>query len=230
MTPLEELWEKVAQPGDDGHKYITYKGEQDLIFLYANGFVDFRKYTAAAWVEAFTESKQKNGSYRVTREQWLAKEKYRLNEPVGEPFDPGRLKEKEITEAEFAAVLKHFICPSTWIPEANIPNMLEYYRKNKKLANGKIRIDPSIKKEFKDVLEKLPSPLRVLQLDVARVRGKRKTTGGKSAYVAGADAQKVAAERLRQLSQTRPAPKTETAKKEGIPLKELKKRPTPGRV
>lgn len=235
MNPMEELWDKVAQPEKDGQKYISYKNDQDLLFLYANGFVDFRKFSLDDWIRSFQPSKQKDGSYRVTHEQWLEKEKFRFAGAVGEPFDPERLKEREYSEAEFTAVLKHFICPSTWIAETNIPQILDFYRSKNKLVNGKILMDRILKKELEEVLEKVPSPLRILQLDVARVRGRGKLkieAAPKSGYVAGQNAQKLAAERLRQLAQTPEKPAEPIPGIETVPLKELrkKKRPTPGRV
>lgn len=234
MTPMEELWEQVAKPAADGQKQITYKTDQDLLFLYANGFVDFRKFTLADWIKAFDDSKQKDGSYRVTRQQWLAKDKYRFTGAIGEPFDPQRLKEREYTEQEFSQILKLFICPSTWIPEQNIPGLLDYFKKKKKLVDGKIRIDKDVKKEFQESLDKIPSPLRILQLDVARFRRQKgaapAATSG-SGYQAGTDAQKLAASRLAQIAKSAPAPEPEVGKEAGIPLKEIKKRrPTPGRV
>ncbi len=170
MNPMEQVWEQVAQPDDNGKKCIRYKSDRDLLFLYANGFVDFRKYTLTDWINAFAESRAQNGSYRVTKAQWIAKEKYRLNVPITDPFDPMRLKEREFTEAEFRVVLRRYLCPSTWIPESSIPSILNHYRKQKQLLNGKIKIDKGIKKELQECLERIPSPLRMLQLDVARIR------------------------------------------------------------
>ncbi|MBI4196965.1 MAG: hypothetical protein HY539_04000 [Deltaproteobacteria bacterium] len=238
MTPMEELWEQVSQPADDGQKYITYKTAQDLLFLYANGFVDHRKYTLDAWIKAFDECRQSDGSYKITKQQWLAKESYRYSGPVEEPFDPHRLQERDFTEAEFEAVLKYFVCPSTWINESSIPIILDDLRKRKKLVNGKIRIDPAVKKEIQEVLDKFPSPLRVLQLDVARIRKRGRfkepvRQKNMTAYVAGIDAQKLASARLNQLAKTKaPVPEETAPQTGGIPLKDLmKKKPRgPGRA
>ena len=229
MNPMEELWERIAQPAEDGQKQITYKTDQDLVFLYANGFVDFRKYTLADWIKAFDDSKQADGSYQVTRPQWLAKERFRYAGPIGEPFDPQRLKEREYSEEEFAKILKAFVCPSTWIHEQNVPNIVAYFKKKQGLK-GKVRIDKGVKREFQESLDKIPSPLRILQLDVARFsKGKPAKGGEKTAYQAGADAQRLAAERLAQLARTKEAPAA-PLETPAIPLKELKKRKAPHRA
>ncbi len=232
---MEELWEKIAQPGEGGQKYILYQNDFDLLYLYANGFVDFKKYKLDEWVKSFADSRQADGSYKIAKPQWLQKEKYRYNGPIGEPFDPEKLPEKEYAEAEFKQILKEKICGSTWIPESQIPEMLDYFRKQKKLSDGKIRLDKAIKKEFAEVLQKVPSPLRILQLDVAMHRkkgGAASPTTTASGFIAGIDTQKLAAERLAQLVSKGGPPKVSEAAKEtaGISLKDLKRKKKPDRV
>lgn len=233
MTPMEELWEKTAVTGDDGQKYIIYKGPDDLLYLYACGFVDFRQYKPQEWIESFNDSKLKNGIYLVTKEQWLAKEKYRYTGPVGEPFDPDFLVEKEITEGQFEKIFRYFICPSTWVPIESIPPILEGYRKRKKLVDGKIKIDSELKKEFKRVLEKMPSPLRILQLDVEMIRsgkGRKASPTGKTQYETGPSVQKVASERLSQILKEHKSNLSPLPKEAGILLKDLTKKKPKGRV
>lgn len=236
MTPMEELWEKIASPGPSGEKFIHYKSEYNLVYLYANGFVDFRKYSLKGWIDAFGESRQKDGSFRISRDQWIAKGRYRYDGPIGPLFDPNKLKERDYTEAEFAILLKRSICPATTIPEKNIPAILDHYRKGKKLVDGKIRMDRSLKREIAATLQKIPSPLRQLQLTVALFRKKgpaaptAPTAPAKSGYATGKEAGHLAAERLVRLaSGAKPAPATKPAAG-GIPLKDLRKRRTPGRV
>jgi hypothetical protein len=226
---MEELWETVSQEGKDGTRSINYQGDYDLLYLFANGLVDFKKYTLDDWIKSFVDSKQSDGSYKVSKDQWLAKRKYRYEGPIGEPFDPDQLQEREFTEDEFKAVFIHFICPVTWAPESSIPQILEHYRKNGRLVGGRIRIDKEIKNDLRQALERIPNPLRILQLDVARIQGKRPrgiaseaVTPG-TVFVAGTHAQKVAAAGLNQIIQKGGA---KAAPVEGltVPLKELQKK------
>ncbi len=226
-NPMEEIWDQVAQTDKDGQKYIRYKGQYDLIFLYANGFVDFRKFPLEEWIGAFADSREPDESYKVTRDQWMAKARFRYSGPVGDPFDPQTLKEREFSEDEFRDIFKQFICPATWIPEGSIPQILDYYRKKGRLVGGKIKMDPELKKDFQEVLEKLPSPLRVLQLDVANIRYRKgfpmPATTPATGYVAGQDAQKTAAARLKQLTEPAQGQPAATGG-ETVSLKDLKKK------
>ncbi|MBI2082900.1 MAG: hypothetical protein HYT76_04960 [Deltaproteobacteria bacterium] len=228
--PMEELWDVVAQESDDGQKYIIYQNQYDLLYLYANGFVDFKKQTLEQWIKAFDDSKQKDGGYKVTKEQWLKKGSYRYSGPIGEPFDPDRLQEREFSEKEFEAVFKQFVCPSTWIPEANIPLILDHYRKQNKLVNGKIRINKEIKNEIRTALEKIPSPLRILQLDIASIQNKGRkgfpipAATAQTGYVPGMNIQKLAAKGLEQLSRRAPEPAAPVPEGSTLTLKDLRKK------
>ncbi|MBI2982463.1 MAG: hypothetical protein HYY44_09300 [Deltaproteobacteria bacterium] len=227
--PMEELWEVVSQEDKDGQRSIIYQNQYDLLYLYANGFVDFKKYTLDQWIKAFDDSKEKDGSYKITKDQWLKKAEYRYNGPIGDPFDPDRLQEREFSEKEFEAVFKQFVCPSTWIPEANIPVILDYYRKQNKLVNGKIRINKMIKGEIRQALDRIPSPLRILQLDVASLRNKSRkgfpmpATAPQTGYVPGMNTQKLAAKGLEQLSR-RSAPAAPAPSGPTVSLKDLAKK------
>ena len=77
METMENIWNKVASIDAREARSIIYKDENDLAYLYAQGFVDARNHTLEEWIEAFKDSRREDGSYRLSHSQWMAKKKYR---------------------------------------------------------------------------------------------------------------------------------------------------------
>ena len=240
MDPMEQLWGKLSSPDDQGEKYIVYKNNYDLVYLYANGFVNAEKYTLDEWLQAFTDSKRKDGSYRLTHKQWLAKKLYRYDGLVDKPFDPNRLKEQEYTEVQFTAVLKKFMVPSTWLTEKSIPQVIKNYQERGKFKDGKILIDRTIKEDFAKMLQFFPSPLRMLQIDVhglpKGVKLPTSTATTTSQFSTAPEQAREAARQLEALFQSpikqSPQEVSSTGSATTTSLKDLmkKKRPPAGRV
>lgn len=239
MEPMEQLWQKLASPDKTGEPVIVYNSIGDLVFLYANGFVDAVQYSLKEWLEAFADSRQKDGSYRLTRPQWLAKKKYRYDGVVEKPFDPWRIKEREYNEAEFAAILRDFIVPSTWLAKESIPQVIANYQSHGLFKDGKILVNKVIKEDFSKMLKLFPSPLRILQISVHGVpKGIKQwdsvQTAQKSGFTQAPDEGKEAAMKLSALFQNpiqqMPAQASDAST---LTLKEMmkkKKRPPTGRV
>src|SRR5262245_56516548 len=113
MDPLEAIFNRVAKDGKDGKKYIFFKDQTDIAFLYASGFVDAKKYGFQNWMDAFKPSRQADGSYVISREQWMEKKKYHYEGPINPPWDPMSLEEREYTEKEIQEIIAKKIIPCT---------------------------------------------------------------------------------------------------------------------
>ncbi|MDX1402553.1 MAG: hypothetical protein R3245_11575 [Kiloniellales bacterium] len=181
MKTFEQIFEKVAKPDASGNRVIHYASEDDLVFIYASGFVDAKKCSLDEWIAAFDDSKQKDGSYDVTYKQWMAKEKFYYTGPVREPFDAMKIPEKEYTEAEFTDMWRKCIIPSSQSTEEKIPRVLQDLKGQGILKDGKINVDVEVKKQIGNFLLAFPSPLRVLEIKVQQMlRGEVATTGSET--------------------------------------------------
>lgn len=169
MGIFEEIWNKVAQDDGSGKRVIQYNSKDDLLFIYASGFVDADKYTYDQWREAFNSSLRKDGSYRVAFDQWMAKEKFYYDGPIRTPFNPHNIPEKEFTEDEIADMFKKCMIPSSQTTEDKIPLWLDTFKNRGLLKDGKMMMTKEIKKELADFISLYPSPLRVLEVNVQRI-------------------------------------------------------------
>jgi hypothetical protein len=237
---MEEIWKSVAKTDKKGVLSILFKGSGDLAFLYLSGFVDITKNTFKDWIDAFASSKQKDGSYTVTHDQWLEKKKFRYEGPVGAPFDPNSVQEKEYTEEEFTQLLHTKIIPNTQFDASAAPRIMETVKKQNKFKDGKVILDKTLKKELVDVINTYPHPLHILRTMVQAIReGKgeealtkfTQSEAQKSNFAAGKTAQQIAQARFAEIAKALQADAIPESKVPSISLKDLKKGKTPkGRI
>jgi len=237
MDPMEQIWEKAAKPAKDGNKYFIFKGINDLGFLYVTGFVDAQKYSLKDWTDAFKSSQQKDGSYLVSHAQWLEKRKFRYGGVIHPPFNPLTLPEKEYSEEEVIKVLSENILPQTIFDKSAIPQILQNLRSQKKLVNGKLKVDRKLKMEVAHLIDSYPSPRRILELMVDTLKRAKKPSEAlahqteRSGFAAGKTAQQIVASRLSELAKEIKKEEAPLSEAPSISLKELKKRKPPtGRV
>ncbi len=163
MSFFTDIWDKIAKDDGTGTRVIRYGSLDDLVFLYASGFVDAEKYDLKAWLEAFDSSKQSDGSYVINKGHWLEKEKFHYHGPIRDPFEAHLIPEKEFTEAELIELFNQCIVPSSQATKESIPNFIRLYENRNLLKNGKMMMTKEIKQELHDFIEAFPSPLRVLE-------------------------------------------------------------------
>lgn len=192
MKAYEQIWDKVSKPDGTGKRAIRYESVDDLVFIYASGFVDADKYTLEQWIKAFESSRQKDRSYRVSYDQWLANEKYYYTGPVRIPFDPLKIPEKEYTKEEVIELLKTCIVPSSQSIPEKVPLFIKDYEMRGLFKNGKLQMTSELKKELNLFIVRFPSPLRVLEVNIQKlIRGSEAqatadvAAGLKSQYTAG---------------------------------------------
>lgn len=228
---MEELWLKVSKPAKDGNRYITLKGLGDIGFLYATGFVDVQKFTFKEWMDAFAPSRQKDGSFVVTHPQWMAKKKFRFDGKLDAPFDAFTIEERDYTEAELTKLMTEKIIPNTIYNQSYIPQVLNNLRAQKKLVNGKIKIDKGIKEFIHNLINTYPSPKRILELMVGALKyakdNKYKMSQlglQKSSFAAGSAAEKIVQARLSEIAKEIHAAEAPAPTGPTVSLKDLQKR------
>ncbi|MBI1908630.1 MAG: hypothetical protein HYS22_00445 [Deltaproteobacteria bacterium] len=194
-NPLHEIWQKVEPKVKKGNKdYIQYL-EQDLIFLYRSQFADNRKCTLDEWKKGFRDSLQKDGTYLVSYEQFLAKARY-YNEkmPTSPPFDPDSIKEGPWKESDLDQLFQRKIKPETLYTDEEWAAIKEKLRKMFPQKEGWLLMNPLFKKELKYILETYPSVMRQRAINIQ----KEKLSGGKSSFTLGTDPSKGIVQRFRK--------------------------------
>ncbi|HSA60245.1 MAG TPA: hypothetical protein VLJ37_11235 [bacterium] len=169
--PMMTIWEKVSVPQAGGMRCIVWRNRNDLDYLYDSGFVDTDQYRKEQWIDAFQDSLKPDGSYIVTKDQWLAKRAFRFDGPTGEPFDPLTLPEGEWDMDAFDKLLKQKILPSTTLTEENFRRGFEKARKTA-IVNGKVVVNKMFKFNLKQIFLLYPSPRRNREMAVAEERMK----------------------------------------------------------
>lgn len=232
---MDEIWQSIARE-KDGKRCIIYKNVGDLATLYVGGFVDVIQYKFKEWVEAFKSSRQADGSYLVTYPQWIEKKKFRYSGPIGEPFDPLTLADAELTEEEFIKFLVQIIIPhTTLVAETVLPQIWTNTQKMGLFKNGKVLFNEECKRGLLFLMNNFPSPLRVQQILVDRIRngGRRPINANdaqKSGFISGISAEKTITTRFSEIAKELKKENLEIdANAPVFSIKELKKR-TPGRI
>ncbi len=168
---MDWLWKQMHRgnlkmPADQ----LIFEGEHDLVYLYNTGFVDTDKFSLDKWIQAFRESRQRDGSYSLTHEQWLDKVTYRYNEKVEAPFDIMAIREGEWTESEWKDFVKEKIMPETIFTYDQFLKGFEEGKKAGKLKNGMVIVTQELKQTWLQAINKNPSPQRHRALAVHRIR------------------------------------------------------------
>ncbi len=172
MKEFEQIWDKVAKPDGSGQRVILYESVDDLVFIYASGFVDGEKYTLEKWIQAFEPSRKEDKSYRVSYKQWMDKERFYYTGPVRFPFDPLKIPEKEYDKEELIDLFKSCIVSSSQATPEKIPLFIKDYEMRGLFKNGVLLMTKELKNELNAFVARFPSPLRVLEVNVQKlIRG-----------------------------------------------------------
>jgi len=240
VEPLEAIFMRVAKEGKDRKKYIFFKDQIDIAFLYASGFVDAKKYTYKDWLDSFEPCKQADGGYVVSHDQWMEKKKFHYNGPIKPPWDPMALEERDYSEKEIYDIIANKIIPCTALDASYAQVYINNLKAQGRLVNGRARIDKAAKEFVLQTINQYPSPMRVLEVSVYGLmkakRGSRKASQEqlqKSGFKAGMTAQQIFTSRLSDLAKTQPAkevPIPVVSDKPAVSLKDLQKRRAPGKI
>ncbi len=197
LRAVRAIWDKVAQPGTNGKKFIVFANRNDLVYLFCTGFVDERKHTLRDWVDSFQECLQEDGSYAVPEEHWMSKAQYRFSGPVGQPFNPLLLREGDWSEKEMEGLIKGFLLPAVYFTEKEFRSIFDE-AKPTFFKNGVYKVTKDVKQDFKTLLDMYPSPAQVRALGLAEARAQMSGKAG-SGFTTGPAQSQVAAQRLADL-------------------------------
>ncbi|OGQ30577.1 MAG: hypothetical protein A3I75_00415 [Deltaproteobacteria bacterium RIFCSPLOWO2_02_FULL_50_16] len=174
---MEWIWERICSKDKDGNELLEWT-LQDIEEMYHNGFVNFEKYSKDQWVEAFHSSRQKKGSYQITKKDWLKKTPFRYNGRVQTPFDPMTIKEGPWKPEELKKLIKTKIYPRTTVSEKIFEDMLENAKKLGKFVDDHFVLTKAFKISIKNFFVNYPSPLyrRELLFLEAKQKTRKKQT------------------------------------------------------
>ena len=238
MDPMQEIWNSVANTRPDGKQTVIFNNVNDLSLMYVSGFVDVQKVSFQTWIGAFSSSRRADGSYELTHPQWMDKKQYRYNGVIERPFDIHGLPEKVYTEEEFVTLLIEKVLPHTIFDASALPKLMTLFKTQKRLQDGKIKVDKAFKKVIAHFVDDNPSPLRILQVMVDAMKSKKgigalqsHVNSQKSQFSAGKTAAEVAQARLAEMAGLLSPEITPVAKTPSVSLKDLQKKRRPsGRI
>jgi hypothetical protein len=169
---LKEIWSKVPKEIHNGEEFIRYK-TLDVPILYLMRIADPKKCTIQEWVNEFKDSQQRDGSYLVSREQFMAKEKlFNTKTPSRAPFDASAIQEGHWSEADLDHLYFERIREETVLSDGDWEVIKSRIRNNE----GKLSIDKSFKKELGYVLKHFSSAMRNKSLHLSRTQSRATAT------------------------------------------------------
>lgn len=201
---MEKLWEKLPK-NKDGYS-ITYI-EGDIPYLYNNGFVDVQRFSLDDWKNAFQPFKQKDGTYRLEKNDFIKLGSFRYNKANEPAFDPFALAERAWPDWELAYLWESTIKVSSTITFDVFKQCILALKKSGQVNESfELIIDENVKKQLAYLLERFPSPRRLLEKEVDKMREKTgkqiqstQKNRDKSQFVSGETASEVKQKKLKNL-------------------------------
>ncbi|MBU4484067.1 hypothetical protein KKA47_01455 [bacterium] len=157
---MEFIWTTLEKREDGLYVLLT---ADDLNYLWHVGFVDTEQCPINEWVDAFEDSKQPDGTYHVTKDEFLAKDKHRYQGIIHVPFDAMRINEGKYTNDGLNDLIEKSIKPSLDYPPDELHKFFEEFKEKYRDKDDLIVMDMTGKKEIGKLIEDNPSPLRCLE-------------------------------------------------------------------
>lgn len=169
---MERIWDRMQKktdlpPGYSG-EYIQYLAT-DPQYLYEVGFVDTKKYSFEEWEKAFEPFKQTDGTYLISKDQFIALGKYKFTGLVKKPLDAMQIKEGWYPLQEWHLFLVRSVIPSLSLPVENMLEAEKQLKDSGQIKKGKILVDKALKLRIKAMLDQFPSPMRQRELGVDKI-------------------------------------------------------------
>lgn len=168
---METIWSRSPKeenlPSHLKGEYVLYLST-DPKYLYLSGFVDVKQFSYEEWENAFQECKQPDGSYLISKDQFIILGKYKYSGPVKKPLDAMKIREGWYKLTDWHEFCANSILPSTSILKVeDLVQMEKIGKENGKIIGNRILIDKSDKLRIKQLLDEYPSPIRRRELGVA---------------------------------------------------------------
>lgn len=230
---MEHIWEKIPKQKDGQTiRYIA----ADVEYLYYHGFVNSRLYSLKQWKSALGHFKEKDGSYVLNKEQFLALAPFRYTGPSHDVFDVNKLPEGPWSEEDLKALYAESVSIASDITEKMFWALINTFKENKENLddNGKLFLNETVKAGLFIAIEKFPSPRRRLEQEVNRLRDQRskdlnanQVQRDKSGFNVGTTKKEDTLEALKKFegksTASKAAEQTTTSSEEELDLKKLRK-------
>lgn len=204
---MEHLWNTLEKTPDGQHVRYT---EQDVDQLWWMGFVDTEKVSLAKWRAVFEPLRQPDGSFLLSKDDFLAMDPYRYKGEIRIPFDPMMINEGKYTNEGLDDLVYASIAPSCKLPRNELEKFMDGIKKDFRQSDGLILIKKTAKQRIKAMLDQNPSPLRNLEVLLDQMITERADA---EHMIDEAEASAAAMEAARQASHFSATPTTKTEKK-----------------
>lgn len=171
---MEYIWNNVEKAEDGLHIYYT---RADIDSLWEMGFVDTANVSIDHWRAAFDEHRQSDGTYRLTKDDFFAKDRYRYKGTIHIPFDAMMINEGLYTDEGLNELVTMSIAPSCSLSSAELGLFVDAIKQGSREADRLIRMDRSVKLKIQEMINQHPSPMRRLEILFARNLEHLKQTG-----------------------------------------------------
>lgn len=229
---MEFIWDRIPKQKDG--KTIKYLSG-DVDYLYAHGFVDTKKFKLEEWHKAFDPFKQKDGSFILTKKQFMSLRMFRYTGPSGEVFDALRIKPGPWTDEQLQELYDRSIGVASTLPEKSFWTFVNALKKKSSrfAEDGRFYIDMRFRVGLDALIKLYPSPRTLLELEVRRLRLekdkaklKSQLNRDSSKFMIGeseAENKTAAFEKMKSTSKQKQEQPKKEEQKETIDIKSLKK-------
>lgn len=182
---MEHLWETLDKTEDGSHlRYTTVDIEQ----LWWMGFVDTDKIELDHWIAVFEPYRQEDGSFLLSKDDFIALDKYRYKGEIKIPFDAMLINEGRYTDEGLDDLVNVSIAPSCNLPPDKLKEFFDAIKKDFKGSDSLILIKKPAKERVKALLDSHPSPLRNLEIILDRMLSQKGSEFEKEIEQSEADA------------------------------------------
>jgi hypothetical protein len=224
---MEYLWDTLDKAEDGLHIRYT---SSDIEQLWLMGFVDTAQHSLEAWKAAFEPHRQPDGDFLISRDAFLALDRFRYRGEIRIPFDPMLINEGMYTDEGLDDLVNASIAPSCRLPREKLQEFFETLKRDFREPNRLILIARPAKERIKTLLDANPSPLRNLELLLDQMLATRGAEIGEEIDRAEIDAATMKAAMQTSSFSAQPATQTEAKAKGLQALQKSLKRPAAAEV
>lgn len=159
---MELMWEQFQNRKQGSHIRLS---AAEVDEMWNCGIIDTARFSIAQWRAAFDQHRQPDGSYLVTKEEFLDKEKYRYKGEIMVPFDAMLINEGKYTDEGLKELVDESIAPSCSLSISELNKFIEGLKNEfRDRETNLIKIESPAKIKIKNLILAHPSPLRRLEL------------------------------------------------------------------
>lgn len=218
---MENLWESLDKTPDGEHIRYT---PQDVEQLWWLGFVDTEKYDMSLWKRVFEPYRNPDGSFVLSKDQFLALDQYRYIGEVHVPFDSMQINEGKYTDEGLEELVEASIRPSCSLPREKVYEYFEKLKQEFRQPDGLILIRKPAKHRIKALLDNYPSPIRNMEILIDEMIQSKGEQFDQMIDRAEAGAASVEAAKQASRFSTKPRSRVESKAKQLEKLQKVKKR------